>query len=105
MDKNPSSSGNIRYNRLQEQAILEAEKAKPTADPKYWAKPSCNQCYGRGVVGSVTKKVDTNTYVNSQLCICAKKRFVRWRDAWVAEFMKKNAEPAILESPAVVDNP
>jgi len=72
-------------------ALEEAEKAKPSADPQYWAKPSCNKCYGRGLIGKVTIKVDTNTIVQHALCICARKRFVKWRDPWVAEYLKKNA--------------
>lgn len=104
MAKNSNNSAVFKYNRVQEQAILESEKAKPSSEPSFWAKSSCNQCYGRGVTGTIRQKVDSNIVQHQQLCLCAKKRFVRWRDEWVAEYISKHTEPSILESAVVVDN-
>lgn len=70
-------------NIIEDPEILEAEKAKPSDKPDYWAKRSCNDCYGRGVIGKVATKVETNTIVQNIVCHCAKRNFTKWRDDWV----------------------
>lgn len=87
----PSKPTISRAKTPTELAIEEAEKVKPSSDPKYWAKPSCNNCYGRGLVGKVTIKVETNIITQHALCTCARKRFLKWRDPWVAEYLKTHA--------------
>lgn len=91
------------WNRLEEQGLLESERNKPSSEPKWWAKRSCTKCYGTGVFGTVTQKVGTNTVKNGQICVCASKRFVKWRNDYVAAYVAKHREKSILESTAVVD--
>lgn len=76
---------------LTEKAIEESEKAKPSSDPLYWAKSSCNHCYGRGLLGKVTVVIESNTVVQHAICSCVRRRFTKWRDAWVAEYLKAHA--------------
>lgn len=67
----------------------EIEKAKPSADPAYWAKPGCRTCYGKGVLGVVTTKFGkNNTLKSEQVCLCVTKRWQVWQD----EFVKKLRE-------------
>lgn len=78
-------------NSLEEQAILEAEKAKPSTEPSYWAKRSCNTCHGRGIEGVVTVTLkNNNKMVNSKMCACAQSRFARWRYNFIADWLKAN---------------
>lgn len=93
----------FNWRRLEERGVLESEKAKPSSDPKWWAKPSCTKCYGRGTVGFITVKMGTNTVKNGQICQCASKRFVKWRNDYVAQYVAKHRDPAILESTDIVD--
>lgn len=82
----------MKVNSLIEKAIEESERAKPTDRPSYWAKRSCNKCYGRGVTGMTETKKDGNIYRNGIVCVCATRTFTKWRDAWVAEYLKKHTE-------------
>jgi hypothetical protein len=93
----------FNWRRLEEQGLLESEKNKPSSDPAWWAKRSCNKCLGRGVMGTVTTKMGTNTMKNGQICPCASKRFTKWRNDYVADFVKRHRDPAILESADSVD--
>ena len=113
----------VKTKTIDDEAIEAAEKAKPSGAPDYWSKKSCNHCYGRGVIGTITKKVDTNTVVNSVVCDCGKRRFSKWRDQWVKEYkaalperraqfieaVKKleesSAVPVLSEPATVVDIP
>jgi hypothetical protein len=100
---------------LDEEAIRESEKAKPTSEPAYWAKRSCNRCYGRGIVGNVERKVDTNTVVVPLLCNCANRNFGKWREEWIKQYKLHHTAagqnvddvpvPVIPESATIVDNP
>lgn len=91
------------WNRLEEQGLLESERNKPSSDPSFWAKRGCKRCHGTGICGIVTHKVGSNTVKNGQICDCASKRFVKWRNDYVATYVAKHREKSILESTAVVD--
>lgn len=82
-------------------ALLEAEKAKPSADPAYWSKKSCSKCYGRGIIGKMTIKIETNTIINDYLCFCARKNFVKWRDQWVKEYADKHKDVSTVPTSSV----
>jgi hypothetical protein len=100
---------------LDEEALHESEKAKPTSEPAYWAKRSCNKCYGRGIIGNVERKVETNTFVTPLLCNCANRNFGKWRDEWIKQYKLHRTAPGqnvdvapvpvIPESATIVDNP
>ena len=99
--------------KLNDEALLAAEQAKPTSDPKYWSKRSCNTCYGRGIVGKTTYMVKTNTITQDLLCHCAQKNFGKWRETFMKEYKAAHQEPigsaesvpvVIPESATVVDN-
>lgn len=94
---------NFNWNRLEEQGLLESEKNRPSTDPAWWAKRGCNKCHGTGICGVVTQKVGTNTVKNGQICQCAQKRFVKWRNDYVAAYVAKHREKSILESTTIVD--
>lgn len=91
------------WNRLEEQGLLESEKNKPSSDPAWWAKRGCNRCLGRGVIGMVSHKVGNNTIKNGQICSCASRRFVKWRNDYVAKYVETHRGGAILESAESVD--
>lgn len=94
----------VKTTTLQEKALIESEKAKPSSNPKYWAKSSCTKCNGTGQLGFISRKIDGGTMRNGQICSCASKNFTRWRDAWIAEFIQKHTtSSAIPESPTSVD--
>lgn len=95
----------FNWQRLEEQAVVLAEQAKPSSEPGFWAKKSCNKCLGRGIHGSITTKIGTNTMKTGLICECAKKRFVKWRNDWVFEYCKKERAKATLESaPAILES-
>ena len=93
----------FNWRRLEEQGVLASEKAKPSSAPEHWAKRGCNRCNGRGTVGYVTIKHGSNTIKNAQMCSCATKRFVKWRNDFVANYVKEHREIPILESVDIVD--
>jgi archaellum component FlaC len=80
------------------QHLLEAmEKDKPSKDPSYWAKNSCRDCFGRGIIGRTSKVAgDGNTLITEQLCHCVKKAFASWQDRWV-EAHQPNGETGANE--------
>lgn len=90
-------SAPVKYNTVNEEAILAAEAAKPSSAPDYWAKKSCRHCYGRGVTGFISIRVETNILRNEQLCDCAKKNFVKWRTKFCSDYVeaKKSPDPRI----------
>jgi superfamily II helicase len=91
-------------NELDKLALTEAEKVKPSSDSSYWAKRSCNRCYGRGTIGKFTSKVETNTFVQDLLCECARNRYSKWLKNWVNEFKAKYQNQSVLGSVTSVDN-
>ena len=62
----------------------EIEAAKPSSDPKYWAKSNCKHCYGRGVEGTIVTKFGTNNSMrNSQICSCVTKAWNKWQEKFL----------------------
>lgn len=72
-----------------EKAAREADPSK--GDPSYWAKRSCNKCYGRGIIGKRTvfrpnegaKSDGKGGYENQAFtldvrCRCGAKKYQRW---------------------------
>jgi len=87
---------NLRYNDYRE----EIEEAKPSPDPKYWARSGCNKCHGRGTVGMTSRKVGDNTIKSYELCDCATKAWQKWQDEFVEKLRKSrliNDQSEILE--------
>lgn len=110
MHVQPFERDGFKWNRLEEQAIVAAEKAKPSSDAAFWAKRSCKHCFGRGVTGQIRIKMQGNTLINGQLCSCAKRNFVKWRDEFCAKYIEEHrtatedpSKSAILESRVLVD--
>lgn len=95
----------IKVKSLEQTALEESEKAKPSSEPRYWAKRSCNACYGRGIVGTTSQKVDSNTLVTALLCHCVKVRFGKWRASWIQEYLDKHRDPVDSGIGSVVDKP
>lgn len=85
-----------------DKALEESEKAKPSSDPAYWSKRSCNRCHGRGIIGKITTKVETNTFVMDYLCECAESRFRRWRDSWVKEYLKSDNNSQNVDNSTII---
>jgi hypothetical protein len=57
----------------------EAEKLKPSNEPSFWAKKGCKECYGRGVIGSMTTVMKGNNRIQQTLvCSCVRKRYRVW---------------------------
>lgn len=57
--------------------------------PRYWAKPNCRYCYGRGIEGKITIPYGKgNRMTMDSVCSCARRRFGQWRDAFVKEWLK-----------------
>ena len=80
-------SDKLKVNTLHDEAVQAAELAKPSSAPTYWAKPNCRDCYGRGIAGKVERKLGSNIVVDNLICACATKRFSKWRDDWVKEYL------------------
>lgn len=80
--------GSFKYEADVQKHILDKlEKDKPSSEASYWAKSNCKYCYGRGVEGKVTVKMkDGNTFVNEPMCICAKKKWLKWRENKIAGY-------------------
>lgn len=93
---------NLKPKSLYDQALEECEKAKPSSDPAYYAKSSCNSCYGRGIEGSISIKQPGINYVNELVCSCARKRYKKWVDNWIKEWFKNHSEA--VNSNKVVEN-
>ena len=66
-----------------------AKEAVPSKDPKYWAKPNCNKCYGKGITGTriilnESAVIGLNGfYANEQGrvdlgCKCVNKAYSKW---------------------------
>lgn len=69
---------------LEKHLLEELEKAKPSSDPAYWAKPGCKDCGGRGVIGKQTVTLKGNNIItNDLLCMCGRKRWNRWKEEWL----------------------
>lgn len=72
-----------------EEAMKEAEDAKPSGDPAYWSKRSCNHCYGRGIIGNITSlDKNNNTFKQPHTCSCAQRRFARWKKDFVDNYIR-----------------
>lgn len=71
-------------NTLEKHLLEELEKAKPSSDPAYWAKPGCKDCGGRGVIGKQTVTLKgKNVITNELLCMCGRKRWNKWKEEWL----------------------
>ena len=82
------------------QHILEAmEKDKPSKEPSYWARKGCHDCFGKGILGNITRDVGGgNKIVNEQLCSCVRKAFVVWQEKWMIEHEVEQKLPGISVS-------
>jgi hypothetical protein len=59
--------------------LKELEAEKPSIDPAYWAKSSCKECHGRGIVGNIKSSFGKGNVVTQQLiCSCAQKKYRKW---------------------------
>lgn len=82
----------MNINTLHDKALEESEKAKPSSEPSFWAKRSCKDCYGRGIVGKNTLTLPGNNKTTFDLlCVCSKKNFKKWRDAWIKNWLVEEA--------------
>lgn len=78
------------FKTIHQEALEESEKVKPSGEPAYWAKRSCNRCYGRGIVGTITTTLGKNNkMVNQYVCECAQNRYQRWQDNFVDLFIEE----------------
>ncbi len=86
--------GRVKVESDVQQHILERlTKDKPSSDPSYWAKHNCKYCYGRGVEGKVTVKLkDGNTFVDEPMCVCAKKKWIKWRENKIEEYKTESLD-------------
>jgi len=89
----------LKVPTVMDMAIKASEDAKPSSDPDYWAKRSCNHCYGRGIVGQMSSIVQKNTIVQNLLCTCSKKNFQKWRDNWIKNYLAtgSNAPATVVD--------
>lgn len=58
-----------------------AKEACPSNDPAYWAKSSCNKCYGRGIMGQLVPNPKSEDRVPLG-CRCIEKSYRRWLAAF-----------------------
>jgi hypothetical protein len=80
----------------------ELERIKPSSEPSYWAKSSCKDCHGRGIVGTVTSVMKGNNKVTQQLvCACTRKRFQKWRDLHISRLEQEAKGPKPTAAPTV----
>ena len=81
---------NDKKEYVENPAAIKADNAR------YWAKENCKFCYGRGIEGKITIPVDKgrNSFVMDAMCVCARRRYGRWRDNFVENWLKEynNAE-------------
>ena len=82
-------------------AVEASERALPSSEPGYWAKPGCKHCYGRGIIGTITTNIPRDSFggrgnkSSGQLkCSCVDKRFSAWRDKFVDAWLVENPESA-----------
>ena len=54
-----------------------ARELCPSDDPKYWAKSSCNKCYGRGIIGHKVPAPKSKERTPLS-CRCIEKAYRRW---------------------------
>lgn len=47
----------------------------PSKDPAYWAKHGCTKCYGRGILGTLTKPSGEKS---TPACSCTSKNYAKW---------------------------
>ncbi len=85
-----------RYKKDNEEFNKEALEAQVSTEVSYWAKPSCNKCYGRGIKGILRRhtfkkelKSGFRTPGTPLRCRCAEKRYFKWLKAFRVEFNKK----------------
>lgn len=50
-------------------------RATPSKDPSYWANSSCTRCYGRGIIGELTKP---NGEKSTPPCSCTERTYKKW---------------------------
>lgn len=55
--------------------ISYVQEATPSSEPKYWANRSCTKCYGRGILGELTKP---NGEKSTPACSCTEKNYRKW---------------------------
>lgn len=88
-----------KYEEERQAFTQAAQEWTPSQEPKYWAKKSCNKCYGRGIIGkrhlfpnkepakSGIDEHGNKIYVNSLVkldvrCSCTRTNY----EKWLAEF-------------------
>ena len=73
--------------------LAELEADKPSDDPAYWAKSSCKNCFGRGIIGTIkTTFAQDNTLQQKLLCDCARKKYRKWLEKKFEERRKLKSD-------------
>lgn len=83
----------VKLKTLFDKAQEELEKAKPSNDLGYWAKRSCNRCYGRGIEGTMKINIgNNNTLKQEVVCDCVTRRYKRWQKEWLDNWLAERIE-------------
>lgn len=64
-----------KYEADRAEFLKVVEDMVPSKEPKYWAKPSCAKCNGRGIIGTLIKP-SGETAVPA--CSCTEKNYSKW---------------------------
>lgn len=84
-----------KYEKDAQEFSEAAQDAAPSNQPGYWAKKSCNRCFGSGIMGTKhvfspgtsakmvrdedgNKKYDNCSFQLSVRCSCSENRYGRW---------------------------
>lgn len=60
-----------RWEADRQEYLRYVEERQGSREPREWAKPSCQQCRGKGTIHNLTKEATV-------LCSCAGNRYQKW---------------------------
>lgn len=101
--KNPELAQHIKEKYQQEEEAFNkaADEAIPSKESKYWAKPSCNKCHGRGIKGTLhhfsgPKSKDTQPIFSQPLgCQCTHNNYKKWLKAFRVQYVQYVQDKAV----------
>lgn len=64
-----------KYEADRSEFLQVVEDMVPSKEPKYWAKPSCTTCNGRGIIGTLVKPSGETSI---PACSCTSKKYSKW---------------------------